>query len=141
MTTSSALLRLFGRTAISRSRVTIVCLLAFCASLGAAEIQSTVPKQFRGNWAAGAKDCRAGSAESKLAIQENRIDFYGSRGRILAIATEGTNELALLIEATGEGQTWLATRQFKLSPDGQSLTDMTGGGHSTVRIRCESPSK
>jgi hypothetical protein len=127
MTTSSALLRLFGRTAISRSRVTIVCLLAFCASLGAAEIQSTVPKQFRGNWAAGAKDCRAGSAESKLAIQENRIDFYGSRGRILAIATEGTNELA--------------TRQFKLSPDGQSLTDMTGGGHSTVRIRCESPSK
>jgi hypothetical protein len=122
-------------------RVSIVCLLVFCSSLGAAEVQSTVTKQFRGTWAARIADCRSGGAESKLAIQETRIDFYESRGRILAIATEGSNELALLMELTDAGKTWLKTIQFTLSKDGQKLTDVTAGLHTAVRIRCESASK
>jgi len=119
----------------------IVCLLLFCSALDAAELQSTVPEHFRGTWAASVADCSATSAESKLTIRETGIDFYESRGRILAIATEGTNELALLIEVTGEGQRWLDATQFTLSRDGQKLTDVTGRRRTTVRIRCESPSK
>ena len=115
----------------------IACLFLFCPALDAAELQKTVPEHFRGTWASSVKDCDAIGAESKLTIGETGIDFYESRGRILAIATEGTNELGLLMELTGEGKTWLDARKFTLSQDGQTLTYDTGGEHTVVRMRCE----
>lgn len=104
----------------------------------AAERQDTIPEQFRGIWASRATHCAA-RGESVLTFRETAIDFYESRGRVLAIAAHGETELALLIEASGEGQTWLETRQFRLSEDRQTLTDVTGRRQGAVRYRCSTP--
>jgi hypothetical protein len=74
--------------------------------------------------------------ESTLTIGERTVDGYESRGRVLAIATEGQTELAVLVEASGEGQTWLSALQFKLSEDRQTHTAIAGG-RQVERIRCE----
>ena len=104
----------------------------------AAERQDTIPEQFRGIWASRAAHCSA-RGESVLTIRETAIDFYEGRGRVLAIATHGETELALLIEASGEGETWLEARQFRLSEDRQTLTDVTGRRQGAVRYQCSTP--
>ena len=114
----------------------ITASLLFAGVVAAAETHATIPKQFRGSWAGSTAHCAAASAESKLTIRETALDFYESRGRVLAVATQGETELALLIEASGEGQSWLDARQFRLSEDGQTLTDVTGGRKQAVRVRC-----
>jgi hypothetical protein len=108
------------------------------AGVAGTETQATIPKQFRGSWAASAAHCAAASAESKLTLRETAVDFHESRGRVLAVATQGNTELALLIEASGEGQSWLDARRFRLSEDRQTLTDVTGGRRQAVRVRCSS---
>ena len=108
------------------------------AGVAGTESQATIPKPFRGAWAASAADCAAARAESKLTLRETAVDFYESRGRVLAIATRGNTELALLSEASGDGQSWLDARHFKLSGDHRTLTDVTGGRKQAVRVRCSS---
>jgi hypothetical protein len=50
------------------------------------------------------------------------------------------DEIALIVELSGEGETWLATAKFKLSPDGRMLTDHTSiPGKEIVRYRCSEP--
>jgi len=115
----------------------IVASLLF-ADVAAPKTQATIPEQFRGSWAASAADCAAARAESKLTLRETAVGFYESRGRVLAVATQGNTELALLIETSGEGQSWLDARQFRLSEDRQTLTDVTGGRKQAVRVRCSS---
>ena len=74
--------------------------------------------------------------ESTLRIFEDEIHFYASHGPILGVATEGERELALIIEATGEGSTWLDIRKFELSADANELTDVTVGRYPNTRLRC-----
>jgi hypothetical protein len=90
------------------------------SSVGAAELRDVIPEHFRGAWAGSWMHCTFGG-ESTLTIGERTVDFYESRGRVLSIATEGDTELGLLIEATGEGQTWLTAIKFTLSEDHQTL--------------------
>lgn len=79
--------------------------------------------------------CTSGG-ESTLMIGERTVDFYESRGRVLSIATEGDTELGLLVEATGEGQTWLTAIKFMLSEDHQTLWFVVGN-QRIERTRCE----
>ena len=106
------------------------------ASIAAAEIHDAVPRQFQGLWAASAAQCSAPSTESKLVISEKRIEFYESHGPILTVVSDGEFELALTLELSGEGQTWPETRQFRLSEDRQTLTDVTGRRQLMTRVRC-----
>src|SRR5207247_3949704 len=65
--------------------------VAFALSLAApiiAQGQATVPGQFRGKWAGSQAKCHVPS-ESSLAIYADRIDFYESRGRVLAVKVVG----------------------------------------------------
>jgi hypothetical protein len=77
------------------------------------------------------------STESKLVISDQRIAFYESHGPILSVASDGMLELALILELSGEGETWLETRQFRLSEDRQTLTDVTGRRQLMTRVRCK----
>ena len=109
---------------------------ALASLANAAETHSTVPVEFRGDWADSGAECRRGAlSESRLTISENEITFYASRGQIVAIATHD-HSLALIYEAAGEGYTWMDVRQFELSTDQRTLTEVTGGRRGTVRIRC-----
>jgi hypothetical protein len=103
----------------------------------AAEVYSAVPTQFQARWAANDAECARGNLSgSRLTIAETEITRYESRGRILGIAVHEDRHLALIVEATGEGYTWLLTMLLELSDDGTTLTDWTAGPRGAVRIRC-----
>jgi hypothetical protein len=116
-------------------RLLMAAVLLTASATRAAEIHDAIPERFRGTWASSWMHCTFGG-ESKLAIGEHTVDFYESRGRVLAIATQGEAELGVLIEASGEGQTWLSALQFRLSEDQQTLSVFTGD-RRIDRTRCE----
>ena len=98
-----------------------------------AELSPRVPVQFQGRWNDDVKDC--GHGEGCLEIRANKIIFYESSGPIMAIVTQGRNELALIAELSGEGETYLTVRHFRLSKDQKELSDVTS--HPPfVRRRC-----
>jgi hypothetical protein len=116
--------------------VRLLPVLLLVGAASAAETRGTIPEQFHGVWAGSESDCALGFPESILTIGAKQVDFYASRSRVLSIAVDGEMELAVLLEASGEGESWLATWQFRLSPDGKELTDMTGGRIGMKRILC-----
>ena len=101
-----------------------------------AQADTTVPAQFRGAWAGRQAECGRPS-ESSLQITADSVNFYGSRGRVLAVDVMKQRVIEVLIEARGEGRVWRQNRQFQLSEDSASLTDLTTEGH-VVRVRCKS---
>jgi hypothetical protein len=112
--------------------------IAFALSLATplmAQGQATVPDRFRGRWAGSQAKCGV-SSESSLAIYADRIDFYASRGRVLAVKVVSEKEVEVELESSGEGVVWRAVRRFRLSEDGRSLTDVTREDHQAVRVRC-----
>ena len=118
-------------------RCSVVLLIAYVVAtpVGAQE-RPLVPKQFRGKWAGSQVKCSAPS-ESSLLIEADRIDFYESRGRVLAVHIVGHLEVEVELESSGEGRVWHSTRRFRLSQDGRSLTDVTRRDHQAVRVRCK----
>jgi hypothetical protein len=114
----------------------LLCSLVLVIDANAAEALRTIPNAFQGVWATSERHCSPGG-ESRLVISETGIDFYESRGRILGIAAAEETQLALIYEASGEGQVWLEARQFEISENGQTLTEVTGRRRGLVRHRCE----
>ena len=98
--------------------------------------QARVPNQFHGKWAGTESECGQ-TSESSLAIAEDRIDFYESRGRVLSVKSSGELEIEVELESRGERQVWRWTRRFKLSEDGQTLTDVTMDKYHFARTRCK----
>jgi len=104
------------------------------AAPDSAQPDTTIPEQFRGRWAGRQTECGR-AAESSLRVTADSVNFYASRGRVLAVDVMKDREIEVLLESSGEGQVWRQTRRFKLSEDGRSLTDLTTEGH-VVRGRC-----
>ena len=119
-----------------RFAVTIATLaLVFDATSAAAN--SAVPAQFVGYWAGSPELCGSDSDDLILHISEKHISYWESNGPIRAVVTRGSNEIALIAELSGEGETWLATASFTLSTDGRRLLDSTTvPGQTVVRYRC-----
>jgi len=116
-----------------------VALIAFALSLAplvVAQGQATVPDRFRGRWAGSPDKCGVPS-EGSLAIYADRIDFYESRGRVVAVKVVSEREIEVELGSSGEGHTWQDMRRFRLSEDGRSLTDVTREKYQTTRVRCE----
>ena len=135
MCTVAVLLACGGKT--DRDRVTIDTAIVFTSLTAApdsAEPDTTIPDPFRGQWAGRQTECGR-AAESSLRVTADSVNFYASRGRVLAVDVMKDREIEVLLESSGEGQVWRQTRRFKLSEDGQSLTDLTTEGH-VVRGRC-----
>ena len=101
----------------------------------AAELQTSVPQRFQGDWNADPQDCSADLSESQLLIAGAEIAFYESAGPIIAVVTRGDHEVALVSELSGEGENWLAYNLFRLSDDGMQLIDITENA-DFVRYRC-----
>ncbi len=93
---------------------------------------ATVPSRFRGNWATDAAACAVAGHESRLAIGADTIQFHESSGAITSVASGG-NDLTVTAQLSGEGETREATYRFRLSDDGNTLTDIGGG---MARHRC-----
>jgi hypothetical protein len=111
--------------------------IVFAASAGAAAAErlSSVPASFQGEWVADPKGCTSKPDDSRLTIGTDRIRFHESSGAIKAVVMQGELDLALIAEMSGEGETWLDYRHFRLSADRASLTDVTQEP-GFVRHRC-----
>lgn len=116
----------------------VLAALAISFPLAASNAASVVPQQFRGEWHADASRCGDGEDESFLFIRAHSITFYESAGSVKATVVR-KQELALILELSGEGETWLTTAQFELSPDTDTLTSSTVPGEPYVRHRCPGP--
>ena len=117
---------------------TAFLLLAASIQATAAEVVDDVPEQFLGEWNSVIADCGTGNNDSVLRIERNHIYFWESDGPIKSIVAHGQYEIALITELTGEGQTWLSTAQFKLSPGKDKLIFTSIPGEEFVRYRCPS---
>lgn len=84
---------------------------------------STVPDRFDGQWTGSAESCRSDADELTLRIAAGHITYWESDGPIRAVVVRGDAEIALIVQLLGEGNTWLSTPQFTLSPGGMQLTD------------------
>jgi hypothetical protein len=106
-------------------------------SVGASSDAPRVPDQYIGQWAGRPESCGSDADLLTLRLSKDRIAYWESEGPILASVSRGARDLALIIELSGEGETWLATAKFELSSDGQQLVDSTTiPGESIVRHRC-----
>ena len=110
--------------------------LAVSGSAAASEPAEAMPAQFIGEWNAVVADCGTGNNDSVLEIKSSHISYWESDGPIKAIVVHGRYEVALIVELSGEGQTWLTTAQFKLSPGGDKLVSTSDPGNEFVRYRC-----
>jgi hypothetical protein len=117
-------------------KLLVVMGLVFAPLAWAAQNPS-IPKQFQGKWAGSLDKCKI-PHEGALTIGGDRIDFYESRGRVLAVRSISTLEVEIDLELRGEGQIWRATQRFALSEDRRTLTDPTNTDpvHKFLRVRC-----
>ena len=133
----AALVLLSCRGKTERASVTVDTAMVFvAASEDTPEPDSAVPAQFRGEWAGRPTQCGR-SSESSLTITADSVNFYASRGRVLAVDVMKERVIEVMLESAGEGRVWRQNRQFQLSEDSASLTDLTTEGH-VVRVRCAS---
>ena len=117
----------------------LACTLVLLTASGvasAADVVDGVPRQFIGEWRSSVSACGTWDDDMALRIERHHIRFYESDGPVLAVAVRDQRELALIVELTGEGETWLTTTQFTLSPDQQTLTSVSDSGTSFARHRC-----
>lgn len=114
----------------------LTLMLMVSMPVAAAEPAGSMPVRFQGEWAAGPAYCGSEIDDTAIAIRANRIIYWESDGPIKAVVVNGKNEVALIAELSGEGDTWLATAQFKLSDDGDRLTSISDSGREIVRYRC-----
>lgn len=114
----------------------ISALLTPLSVIAASDI-SHVPDRFTGQWAGSPDSCGSDADDMILRISPNHIAYWESDGPIKAIVLRGDNEIALISELSGEGETWLSTAKFTLSQDRRRLIDSASvPGKEFVRYKC-----
>ena len=112
--------------------VGFIALVVAATALGA-QNALRVPPRFQGIWLQNLKSC-AEPGEGYFRLSEREVIGYESKGPIKALVVRG-NELALIAEMSGEGETWLSVDLFELSQDGKTLVDKQSYPPIT-RFRC-----
>ncbi len=106
-----------------------------------AEQQRAIPDRFQGEWNAKLEHCGTSLNDSRLRISADHLQFHESGGPVRAVVTQGESDVALIAEVSGEGETWLLYRHFRLSADRACMTDITDKDAAFVRYRCPKGSK
>ena len=94
-----------------------------------------IPAAFQGEWNSDVASCGTSRNATRLRIGADWIAFHESEGKVEVFASQGARELALIALLQGEGERWQSFRHFRLSEDGQRLSDITYGSNF-VRQRC-----
>lgn len=118
-------------------RTLAITLLLVASPSLASDVVDTIPERFQGEWAGSVVECGALGNDSTLRLESDGISYWESFGVVKAVVARGSDEIALIAEFSGEGESWLGTLQVRLSPDGNSLIDEhTVPGEEVVRFRC-----
>jgi len=114
-------------------------ILVLCSlSLNAYETPKVIPEQFQGQWSSDLKYCNK-DHEYNLKIFKDYLMFWESIGSALSIVTKENNELALILELSGEGEEWLSFKHYKINNDNNQLTDITDpyAKNKLIRYKCK----
>ena len=117
---------------------TAMFLALLALPVSAADLTREVPDQFLGDWCTESQQLGEDTGESDIRIGKSEIAYYQSAAKILAAAASG-DELALIVQLTGDGDTRLATHEFELSSRGDKLTSLRPNGQLVTRRRCVPP--
>lgn len=103
----------------------------------ATETQNQIPTNFQGLWSSDLSLCNT-NHEENLRINSTDFKFWESSGSAIAIVTHGNNELASIVEFTGEGTKWISFVHFQLLADESKLIDIANPepNNQLVRYRC-----
>lgn len=115
--------------------------LTLLVGLGAAPQSShaderVIPAAFQGEWNERVEDCGTGNNDSRLRISSREVRFYESGGRVRGAFLHGPYELIIVLDMSGEGQTWMASHHFILASDGSYLSAKSDDGSLFTRYRC-----
>jgi len=116
-----------------RAMAVIACLSVAVPAAAA----PTVPEAFQGEWRAELKDCGSTTDDSRLFIEPGQVWFWESSGPVLSVEVHSPREATFVVRLEGEGEAWDDRLRYRLSEDGQSLADVSGGEvEPFVRSRC-----
>ena len=109
------------------------------APLLSSEPVAPLPERFIGDWGKSLADCGGDTDDMRLRIETDRLSFFESSGPLRSVDIHDDNEVAVIVELTGEGETWLLKTTLGLSADGDTLT-LRGNAADTpvTRVRCDS---
>lgn len=96
-----------------------------------------MPVAMRGVWAGEGTRC-ARSSELRLEIVGDRLTFYESVARPVAITRGAGESIETELELSGEGETWRERQTFTLSQGGRTLVRAMADGRSVTYARCNS---
>ena len=102
----------------------------------AAAENAKVPERFQSEWNSTPADCDTANNPSRLQIGADDIRFHESSGTITSVTVSDESDITLVADMTGEGEVFQSTHTFRLSDDGDTLTD-TSSGTGMVRHRCD----
>jgi hypothetical protein len=97
-----------------------------------------VPEPFQGRWARDPDACRTLLDDaSVLWIGEARLSWFRASGPVLAVRAAGPGEVVVTARIEDHwGPAETRTRTFRLSGDGERLTEAGEGGATVERRRC-----
>jgi len=94
----------------------------------------TIPARFHGLFDASASACGK-PGEYRLAVSAKELRFHESAAIVRSVTIDSPDSIHVAGDYQGEGESWKATRQLRLSEGGSKLT-VAGDGTELVRIRC-----
>ena len=124
-------------------RVIAIGLMIGLTLAGVAQAQTpderSIPEPWIGEWNSDLEDCGTGNNDSRLRIEPNRVLFYEGGGMVRGAFLHGPFEIVIVLDMSGEGETWIAAHHFIMSANGHHI--MTDGDDPLVRYRCTGASQ
>lgn len=105
----------------------------------AAPPAAAVPERYLGTWYSSTEQCVQKGDQSRLEIAPAQLTFHEGGGPVTAVKEETPGDIFITGQISGEGEGPNPfTYHFKLSEDGQTLTDVTYPDSPFKRVRCPS---
>lgn len=103
----------------------------------------TIPAYFQGNWTYRPDECGFHPLTndvypSLITINKHGIMYYESSGNAAAIVRRSQNEVAMILEFSGDGTSWLAYKHFILSEGKKTISDVSNPRSNKTIYRCPS---
>ena len=115
-------------------------LAALAVSIGGQAIDERfIPDPWIGEWNEKLEDCGTGNNDSRLRIEQDRVRFYEGGGLVRGAFLRGPFEILIVLDMSGEGQTWIDSHHFVMSASGNYIS--TAGDDPMVRYRCPNEAK
>lgn len=99
----------------------------------------SVPAQFIGTWSPNLEDCASGNNDGIVIIEGSYISHWESAGPIRAVVVRNHDEMALVAELAGEGDTRLSTERYVLTPKSGLMFASNFPGRELALFRCPPP--